>query len=103
MARNSWKKTKCQVRSGSYHLAMDHLVTLRDNSRECCNNKTNLMCFFVDFRKKIDVVYKTDLCNILEKLKVPFELIVVPIRLYMKVKLQSLGIMRAGQRKLIVI
>jgi hypothetical protein len=32
------------------------LVTFRINAEEFCNNKTNLFCFFVDFRKDFDMI-----------------------------------------------
>jgi hypothetical protein len=61
---------------------MDHLVTLRIIAEECHNNKTNLLCCFIDFRKYFDTVPRTNLWNRLEELKVPFELRVVVVRLY---------------------
>jgi hypothetical protein len=61
---------------------------LRINVGECHNNKTNIVCYFIDFRKAFDTVPKTNLCNILEELKVPFKLRVVVIRLYKNVELR---------------
>ena len=52
---------------------------------ECHNDKSNLFCCFVDFRKDFDMVPRNNLSNRLEELKVPFELRVVAIRLYEKV------------------
>ena len=49
---------------------------------ECRNDKSNLFCYFVDFRKAFDMVPRNNLWNILEELKVPFELRDVTIRLY---------------------
>ena len=46
------------------------------------NDKSNLFCFFMDFRKAFDTVPRNNLWNRLEELKVPFELRVVAIRLY---------------------
>ena len=61
---------------------MDHLVTLRTIVEDCCDDKSNLFCFFVDFRKSFDTVPRNKLWNRLEELKVPFELRVASIRLY---------------------
>ena len=61
---------------------MNYLVTLRIISEECHNNKCNLLCCFVDFRKYFDTVPRNNLWNRLEELKVPSELRVVVIRLY---------------------
>jgi len=55
---------------------------LRIIAEECCNNKSNLLCCFVDFRKDFDTVLRNNLCNRLEELKVPFELRDAAIRLY---------------------
>jgi hypothetical protein len=63
---------------------MDYLVTFRIISRECCNDKIDLLCFLTDFRKKIDIVPRTNLWNRLEELKVPFELRFVVVRIYEK-------------------
>jgi len=49
---------------------------------ECHNDKSNLFCCFVDFRKSFDTIPRNNLWNILEELKVPFELRAVTIRLY---------------------
>ena len=59
---------------------MDHLVTLRIVVEECRNDKSNLFCFFVDFRKAFNTVPRNNLWNRLEKLKVPFELEAAAIR-----------------------
>ena len=61
---------------------MDYLVTTRTIYDECCNNKTNILCCFVQFIIVVDIVHKTILWNKLEGIKVPFELRVVVIRLY---------------------
>jgi hypothetical protein len=47
--------------------------------------KKDLLCCFIDFRKTFDTVPKTNLWNRLEELKVPFELRVTAVRLYVKV------------------
>ena len=49
---------------------------------ESRNDKSNLFCFFVDFRKTFDTVPRNNLWNRLEELKVPFELRAAAIRLY---------------------
>ena len=61
---------------------MDHLVTLRIIMEKCGNDKSNLFCCFVDFRKDNDIVPRNNLWNRSEELKVPFELIDDAIRLY---------------------
>ena len=38
------------------HSTMDHLVTLRIIVNECRNDKFNLFCCFMDFRKAFDTV-----------------------------------------------
>ena len=38
------------------HSTMDHLVMLRIIVEECCKNKSNLFCCFVEFRKAFDMV-----------------------------------------------
>ena len=48
----------------------------------CRNDKSNLFCFFVEFRKDFDTVPINNLWDILEELKVPFELTDATIRLY---------------------
>ena len=64
---------------------MNHLITLRIISKESCNNKSNLFCCFVDFRKDFDTMPRNNLWNRLEELKVSFELRTSAIRLYEKV------------------
>jgi hypothetical protein len=71
------KRAKGQARFRSYHSTVDHLVMLRIIVEECHNNKTNLLCCFIDFRKYFDTVPRTNLWNRLEELKVPFKLRVV--------------------------
>jgi hypothetical protein len=61
---------------------MDHLVMLRIIAEECHNNKTNLLCCFIDFRKYFDTVPRTNLWNRLEEIKVPSELRAIAVRLY---------------------
>ena len=60
----------------------DHFVTLRIIVEECHDDKSNLFCCFVDFRKAFDTVPRNNLWNRLEELKVPLELRAVVIRLY---------------------
>jgi hypothetical protein len=76
------KRAKDQARFRRYHSNVDHLVTLKIIVEECCNNKTDLMCCLVDFRKCFDTVHRTNLWNRMEEIKVPFELRVVATRLY---------------------
>ena len=61
------------------------------NANECHNGKSNLFCFFVDFRKAFDMVTRYNLWNRLEELKFPLELRTAAIRLYENViaKLKS--------------
>ena len=40
---------------------IDHLLTLRIIAEECRNNKSNLFCCFVDFRKAFDTVPRNNL------------------------------------------
>ena len=61
---------------------MDHLITLRIIVEEFRNDKSNLFCCFVDFRNAFDTVPRNNLWNILEEIKVPFELRAVTISLY---------------------
>ena len=49
---------------------------------ECINDKSNLFCCFVDFRKAFDMIPRNNLWNILEELNVPFKLRAAAIRLY---------------------
>jgi hypothetical protein len=51
-------------------------------TEEFCNTKTNLLCCFVDFRKVFDTIHRKNLWDMLEEIKVSFELRVVSIRLY---------------------
>ena len=80
------KRAKGQVgfrRQQRQHSTKDHLVTLRIIVEDCCNDKSNLFCCFVDFRKAFDTVPRNNLWNRLEELKVPFELRVGAIRLFL--------------------
>jgi hypothetical protein len=61
---------------------MGHLFMLRIITEECHNSKTNVLYFFVDFKKYFDTGPRTNLWNILEEIKYPFKLRVVAIRLY---------------------
>ena len=49
---------------------------------ECRNDKSNLLCCFMDFRKDFDAVPRSNLWNRLEEIKVHFELRAAAIRLY---------------------
>jgi hypothetical protein len=55
---------------------------LRIIAEECCNNKTNILFCYVEFRKVFDIVPRTNLWNRLEELKVHSELRVVATQLY---------------------
>jgi len=70
-------------------------------AEDFCNNKSNLFCFFVDFRKAFDTVPRNNLWNKLEELKVPLELRVVAIRLYENFIL-NLRALRGGRKILTV-
>jgi hypothetical protein len=76
------KRVKGHAGFRGYHSTMDLLVILRIIAEECCNNKINLLCCFIDFRKHFDNVHGTNLWNRLEEIKVPSRLIVVVLRLY---------------------
>ena len=76
------KRAKGQANFRRNHSTTDHLVTLRIIVEEWCNNKSELFCFLVDFRKYFDTLPKNNMWNRLEELKVPFELRVATIRLY---------------------
>jgi len=45
-----------QVTLGRYHSIVDHLVNLRIITKECHNNKIDLFCGFVEFRKSFDII-----------------------------------------------
>ena len=76
------KRAKGQAGFRRQHLTMDHLVTLRIIVEECCNDKSNLLCCFVDFIRAFDTIPRNNLWNRLEELNVPFELRATAIRLY---------------------
>jgi len=76
------KRAKGQAGFRRHHSTTDHLITLRIIMEECRNDKSNLFCCFVDFRKSFDTVPRNNLWNRLEELKVPFELRAAAIRLY---------------------
>ena len=83
---NEWlemegKQAKGQASFRRNHSTTDHLVTLRIIAEECRNNKSDLFCCFVDFRKSFDTMPRNNPWNRLEELKVPFELILFVIRL----------------------
>jgi hypothetical protein len=52
---------------------VDHLVIVRITIEVYCNNKIDLLCWFVDFRKTFDIVPRISLWNRLEMIKVCFE------------------------------
>jgi hypothetical protein len=96
------KRAQGWVGFRSYHSTMDHLVMLRMIMEECQNNKYNLLRCFIDFRKSIHTIPRTNLWNRLEELKVPPQLRVVNIRLY-RMLFPSIGTLRIGQKKSIII
>ena len=76
------KRGKGQAGFRRHRSKMDHLITLRIIMEECHNDKSNLFCCFVEFRKDFYTVPRNNLWNILEELKVPLKLRAVAIRLY---------------------
>ena len=76
------KRDKGQAGFRSQHSTTDHLVTLSIIVEECRNDKSNLFCCFVNFRKAFYMVPRNNLWNRLKELKVPFELRFAAIRLY---------------------
>ena len=85
------KRATGQTGFRRYHSTTDHLITLRIILEECRNDKSNLFCCFVYFRKAFNTVPRNNLWNRLEELNVPFELRATAIRLYENVisKLKS--------------
>jgi hypothetical protein len=55
---------------------------LRIIAEECCNNKTNLLCCFIDFRKYFDSMPRMKLWDRLKEIRVPFDSRDVMVRLY---------------------
>jgi hypothetical protein len=58
---NTWlesngKRAKGQAGFRGYHSTVDHLVTFRIIAEECHNDKIDLLCCFIDFRKYFDIV-----------------------------------------------
>ena len=53
------KRAKGQAGFRRQHSTTNHLVTLRIVVEECRNDKSNLFCCFVDFRKAFNTVPKT--------------------------------------------
>ena len=76
------KQAKGQARFKRHQSTTDQLVMLRIIAEECCNDKSNLFCCFVDFRKAFNTVPRYNLWNRLEELKVPLELRAAALRLY---------------------
>ena len=76
------KQAKGQVGFRRQQSTTDHLITLRIIVKECHNDKSNLFCCFVDFRKAFNMVPRNNPWNRLEVVNVPFELRVAAIRLY---------------------
>jgi len=55
------KWAKGQASFGRHHSTIDHLVTLKIIAKECRNDKCNLFCCFVDFRKAFDTIPRYNL------------------------------------------
>jgi hypothetical protein len=69
---------------------------------ESQNNKTNLLCCFINFRKYFDTVPMNNLWNRLEELKVPLELRDVAIIIYENI-ISKFRNTKEWSKKLIVI
>ena len=82
---------------------MDHFVTLRIIVHEFCNTKINLLCYFVDFRKTFDTVFRKKLWERLEEIKVFFELSVVSTRFSENIIAKFIKTRRPGEKKLTAI
>jgi hypothetical protein len=82
---------------------LDHFVTLRIIVQEFCNTKINLLCYFVDFRKTFDTVFRKKLWDRLEEIKVFFELSVVSTRFSENIIAKFIKTRRPGEKKLTAI
>jgi len=60
---NEGKRAKGQVGFRRHHYTIDHLVTLWIIAEEGRNTKSNLLCYFVDFRKAFDTMPRNSLWN----------------------------------------
>ena len=60
------KRDKGQATFMSYHSTLDHLAMLNITVDEFCNNKINVIFFFIVYRKSFDIVPRTYLWNILK-------------------------------------
>jgi hypothetical protein len=78
------KRDKGHAMFRRYHSTVDHLITFRIIAEEFHNTKTNIFCYFVDFRKSFDMVSKKNFWNRLEEIRVPLDLKVAAIRMYEK-------------------
>jgi hypothetical protein len=76
------KRAKGQAKFRGCHSNVDHLVTLKIIVEEFLNNKSNLHCCFIDFKKDFETVPRTNHWNRLEEIKVCSQLRVVVVRLY---------------------
>jgi len=61
---------------------MDHLVTLKIIVEKYHNNKTNIFCCFIEFRKYFDTFSSSNIWNKLEELKSRSEFRAAMISLY---------------------
>jgi hypothetical protein len=82
---------------------LDHFVTLRIIVQEFCNTKINLLCYFVDFRKTFDTVFRKKIWDRLEEIKVFFELSVVSTRFSENIISKFIKTRRPGEKKLTAI
>jgi hypothetical protein len=64
------KRAKGQDGFRGYHSTVDHPVTIRIIAEEFHNDKTNILCCFVDFGKSFYILPRTNLWHRLEELKV---------------------------------
>ena len=56
-----WDKGQAGFRMN--YSTTDHLVTLGIITEECRNNKSDLFCCFVDFRKSFDTIPRNNMWN----------------------------------------
>ena len=65
---NEWlemevKRAKGQAGFIRNHSTTDHLITLRIIAEEFLHNKSDIFCFFVDFRKSFDIEPRNNVWN----------------------------------------
>lgn len=79
------KRAKGKVGFRRHHLINDHLVTLRITVEECRNNKIDIFCCCLNFRKDFKIIPQDKLWKRLEETMVPPDLRVVVVGLYKNV------------------